>query len=491
MPSQNKLKLSSPTLREALSQRLPEADRALFVPLHTDKILSYPAAGGDYRLNFNGQVLNKQKNPIFCRDLAYYVLKQELKGYHHALGKKTRIAGIPELRDAEYDSSDFVLQGTRYDFFDSNKLGQLLIHLKNTLAEGASTRFLVGTKNHLMTMSVKRLDDISIIKCYDPNKTTTHMRIICQGDEALASIRLNHFISADDLKLYEADTHPLMATSYHISDKKEVFIDSSDKVSILYWLIQFRFNEKLHQFIENECNTNPNIVQLLTSKYNNKNFLHYFAIHENNLKQHHETMNTIIATVINNPTLTTAQKVAILTYPDARERSTLAICIGNHNKTMLNMLLTHVATSCELSLSEKIEILAAKYQGEPLLSWLADVSDASNVASIIHLYLGAVLDNKHLNIIEKRKLLLAQDSDGVTAIASAMAQGHQAFVDICHDAIDASTLSGAEKRLLHSDITRYTHPTLLPTLGFGSLFSQSASTTAPALATSIPLTSKA
>lgn len=234
--------------------------------------------------NLNCAASDKNGKKIACRHLSGYLFfhHSHLKDYHESYKSLENIKSIKYLYNNEYDENNPELTCHYYNTFPVQFLGQALSNIASDLIVNKEKARMFFSKNHLMMISIikKKLSTDKhhyIIKFYDPNKTNSHIRIICDNLDSMSKLQVEQILGEDRTTAYfkesrivsllgepDSSNKALMTVMFHytLNDKQVMYAHERFRLSrILLNGIKYACHQSLKQYVDeilkselSECN---------------------------------------------------------------------------------------------------------------------------------------------------------------------------------------------------------------------------------------------
>lgn len=179
--------------------------------------------------NIKSTLLERPGDPIVCRTLSMLWL---LARYQHHQDQHTQAAAGIDTKSQQpfsyaFAASDVAISqsvtsdtvheqegimiGSQADaLFDTEGFGEMLSHQFQHMAPGDTRYFMASTPNHMLGVELQVKEAVHagtlrreyVVNLYDPNKTTTHIRVVAYEARWFKSQSLGHWLERDDVNHY-------------------------------------------------------------------------------------------------------------------------------------------------------------------------------------------------------------------------------------------------------------------------------------------------
>lgn len=367
---------------------------------------------------------------LCCRQMSMYFLRHHWrrsdKSYDKVLTSKAAI-DTTSLPLNLFDKQRWEYHGDRYIFntIAGSGLGAAIGYGCDELRVMDKRFFLLASENHIMAIAVEcQGSEKLVVKFYDPNKSGCHLRAVCYDLKQVRSLRLDHFLSMENIEDYFPKVKSLTLIQY---------VDP--------WAV----------------NASPAGGQLhnVAVYGNNKSDYLYFSIIYARLESMLLMMQRIIDTSA--AIISSKQKAQLLRAVDDASMLAMHRLVHEGHPDVLLAYMQAVVSVPSSVLSEAIKISllnAGAGERPPVLFDMVDHGNAEMVARYIDFVLAAPVEQlSH----EAKQALLLSEYRGMPAIVYAMLQGDSDFVD-CYAAkivaANAGQLSAKIKAYLLNPIYR-------------------------------------
>lgn len=255
---------------------------------------THASKGGDWEINNNNVKAEDEgfSTVITCRHFAFAQLSYN-KDYHTMFSSLSNIRAIKSLKENEFDSKRILFKADAYMLVNLARLGESLQTICKYMKIGENKQLLFFSINHAMSITIKYKDSSKdnperyIIKFFDPNRTTVHVRAICANLEAVSNLKIIDFISSKRkielyfpkapygiLSLYNStqveslsDEYPSKKCDFHVNHDNY----SSYYHAFLYFAMQCNFSNLNHIIIDilNSGCSDDKKITLLEAKFPN------------------------------------------------------------------------------------------------------------------------------------------------------------------------------------------------------------------------------
>lgn len=185
---------------------------------------------GDGRFgNINSTLLERPGDPIVCRTLSMLWL---LARYQHHQDQHTQAAAGIDTKsqqpfsyafaatdaaisqsvtsDTVHEQEGILIGGQADALFDTEGFGNTLNQQFQHMLPGDTRYFMASTPNHMLGVELQVKEAMHagtlrreyVVNLYDPNKTTTHIRVVAYEAQWFESQSLGHWLDRDDVNHY-------------------------------------------------------------------------------------------------------------------------------------------------------------------------------------------------------------------------------------------------------------------------------------------------
>lgn len=411
-------------------------------------IIKYTSPKGDPKLNLNGIAKDIKSDGIVCRHLAFYVFSKGIKNYQRLINTRESILSQPLLRYNIYDNENILRsKDSTHFFFLLEELGVQLQKIANSLRNGNALNFMFYSESHAMAIRIKLKPVGYTIKFYDPNRTITHIRLLCRDLESVGQINIDDFLTLRDTQSYFSNSNVAILTTFDIPKKQTTpmaFISQAALMQEATWghLLEYGFDYNLPELIHPICD------HVIKRPWGSKDVLEvsyglYIAFKSNNV-----AAITAFCKVILNSNLS---KIAKIKYLRAEDDKGLPILFKAMKKPKTRTLaITAYCREIILSnLPEKhmVELLASRRtDGKPALYEAFKNANHKKVISYCRLIL---LSN--LSTAAKFTLLAARKTNGDPGLATAILnEDTDLVVSYCQLILDANLDTDTKAKLIYA-----------------------------------------
>ncbi|CDZ76372.1 hypothetical protein BN59_00641 [Legionella massiliensis] len=222
----------------------------------------YKSKNGKSNLNLNGQAKDIYNKEIECRQLAYYVVQNDMKNYHNSLSSEFGISNIDSLRRNIFDSEKLMYAGSYYYFTDYRTFGNALYDVSENLSDGERTSFLVNSSVHSMAVTIKRHGPNYIVKFYDPNETSSHIRALCLNREIFRNLEFSDF--CNDARSHFRESRHMTLISYDKNRYPEKSVTTTryvDEKEKLFSFLRYGLNEQLKDYLQENASLPVDVLE--------------------------------------------------------------------------------------------------------------------------------------------------------------------------------------------------------------------------------------
>ena len=179
--------------------------------------------------NITSTLLERPGDPIVCRTLGMLWL---MARYQHHQDQHTQAAAGIDTKSQQPFSYEFaatpeaisenvtsdtvheqegIMFGSQADaLFDTDGFGDMLSQQLQRMAPGDKRFFMASTPNHMLGVELQVKEAMHagtlrreyVVNLYDPNKTTTHFRVVANDAHWFESQSLGHWLKRDDVNHY-------------------------------------------------------------------------------------------------------------------------------------------------------------------------------------------------------------------------------------------------------------------------------------------------
>jgi hypothetical protein len=185
---------------------------------------------GDGRFgNITSTLMERPGDPIVCRTLSMLWLMARYQ--HHQDQRTQATAGIDTKSQQPFSyafaatpqaisenvtsetvhEQEGIMIGSQADaLFDTDGFGDMLSQQFQRMAPGDKRFFMASTPNHMLGVELQVKEAMHagtlrreyVVNLYDPNKTTTHIRVVAHDAQWFESKSLGHWLERDDVNRY-------------------------------------------------------------------------------------------------------------------------------------------------------------------------------------------------------------------------------------------------------------------------------------------------
>jgi ankyrin repeat protein len=414
--------------------------------LRKSGVLVYQSKKGDLR-NLNCQVIDTDANLMTCRHLASFhafEAPRGIKDYHETLHTEESLKATPYLFDNRFDRDRLAYRSSFYHIFSHFALGQALKQVASILNDNEETTLLIGTENHMMSVTIirKKIGENRahyIIKFYEPNQTNAHLRAICPTLKSIDDVSFSLFLTKKKLTAY----FPKIKTAILSSNKmlKEgsphVFITSKNRSGILYHCIERYLSNTLEELLNTYSGIKTGkLIKLLRFTSESGESLVHFALKKGYVRLPHLFLETV-----QQSNLSLNKQCALLSARDSAGFSILFLILFKGYHALAGDYLDQILNSKLSNPAKKELLLAYSNGGEPGLYFSLQNGEYDTV----RVFTQRVI-NSTLNSEDKTDILMASGTkDGLPGLYMAIERQEYETVRLFTSLILNSTLSPEQK----------------------------------------------